>query len=277
MLDFSTILSFLLGSAVLLTVFHFGGLQLKLLFQPEAGLIVFGGTLTAVLLQSSFTHVLKSVQAIGSIFHHTHTQPDDVMTYICEASQFIRQEGLLAMDSVLEDIEYPIIQTGLRMVVDNVPEFEIRAQLTTQMEVAYQDQIRCADLFESAAGFAPTMGILGAVIGLVKTLSAFSAPEILASGVASAFIATLYGVGSANLFFLPVAGKLRQRAKQDWVLMSMMMMGVLAIRRDENPYVIQEKLMAFQSQKPQAKTNQTLSEANWDADEAFVPEEVGFY
>ena len=277
-LDFSTILGFLLGGSVLLAVFHFGGLHLKLLFQPEAALIVFGGTMTAVLLQSSFGIVLRSVKAIGGVFHKSHTEPEDILSYICEASQFIRQQGLLAIDSVLDDIEYPIIQSGLKMVVDNVPELEIRAQLTTQMEVAYQEQAQCADLFESAAGFAPTMGILGAVIGLIKTLSAFSAPEVLASGVASAFIATLYGVGSANLFLLPIAGKLRQRAKQDWVFMSMMLMGVLAIRRGENPFLIREKLMAFHTDKPGVKNNyQNNTNNEWHDEVSVEAQEVKFY
>ena len=183
------------------------------------------------------------------------------MTYLYDAALFIREQGYLALQPILEDIEIPFLRDGFSMLIDNQPASIIKNHLNTKMDVAFQAEMAHVKIYESAAGFAPTMGILGAVIGLVKTLGTFgTSPELIGKGVASAFMATLFGVGLANLFLLPVAGKLAERARQTRYLKSIMLVGILSLERGENPALVKDKLSAFQ-----------MTSARWD--EITVPEQ----
>ncbi len=244
-MDIATIAGLFLGIAILIVSLVMGGVPVQTIFQPEALLVVMGGTLTAMLVNFSGRELLSAMRAMNQVFYLEDLTPQEVIDYISDAAVYIRTKGLLAVQPLLNDIDIPFLQKGLQMLVDNTPLDHMRALLTTEMEVQYTTDKQHAKIFETAGGFAPTMGIIGAIVGLVQIMNMLHSPEQLGHGVASAFIATLYGVGSANLFFLPVAGKLQHRAKHAWLLRSMILQGILAIREGKHPTLIREQLSAY--------------------------------
>jgi chemotaxis protein MotA len=160
---------------------------------------------------------------------------------------FVRDEGILALQPILDSIEIPFFRKGLQLVLDNRSEKFIRDSLSTEIEVCYREGLDQARVYETAGGFAPTMGIIGAVIGLIFIVQTSQDPSKLGQGVASAFSATLYGVAFSNLFLLPIAGKLRQQARDEWFTLTLLLEAVLSIRSGEHPMIIEERLNAFLS------------------------------
>ncbi len=244
-MDFATIAGLVLGLAIVAVSLVLGGVPLDTILQPEAILIIFGGTLASLLINFSFEDIQNAVGNLRYAFREQDIFPQEIVEYITDAAIYIRTKGLLAIQPLLNQVDIPFLRKGLMLVVDNHPVEDIKAQLTIDMETQYRAQVRYARVFEAAGGFAPTMGIIGAIIGLTQIMGSFDSPDKMGHGVANAFIATLYGVGIANLFLLPLAGKLKQRAKSDWLLKSMMLEGILAIRAEENPSLIREKLQAY--------------------------------
>lgn len=227
-----------------------GGVSFGILLSPEALLIVFGGTLTATMV--SFTPALlkQASAAIGQCFQrtdfsHAHMTAQQAIDYVLEVAHFVRAEGPLALQPLLAEIEIPFLRKGLMMVMDNRPESVIRHHMTTDIEVAYREQLDVARVFETAGGFAPTMGIIGAVIGLISVVQSFENPSDLGQGVASAFCATLYGLALSNLLLLPLAGKLRHRAREESFIKTILTDGVLSIANREHPFMLAEKLEAY--------------------------------
>jgi chemotaxis protein MotA len=244
-MDFATITGLILGLGILVVSLLVGGVPVQTIIQPEAILIVFGGTLTALFINFSFEDIRLAFGSLSRAFHQEELTPEEVVDYLSDAAIYIRSRGLLAVQPLLSHVDIPFLQKGLQMIVDNQPTEHLRAQLTTELEVHYRKANQYAKVFESAGGFSPTMGIIGAIVGLIQIMGMLNSPEQLGHGIAAAFIATLYGVGGANLFLLPVAGKLKQRAKDDWFLKSMMLQGLVAIREGEHPTLIRERLQAY--------------------------------
>jgi chemotaxis protein MotA len=143
-------------------------------------------------------------------------------------------------------------------VLDNRTEKFIRESLSTEIEVIYREDMNHARIFETAGGYAPTMGIIGAVIGLICVVQSFQDPSQLGKGVASSFSATLYGVALANLFLLPLAGKLRQRAREDWFIRTLLLEAILSVRLGEHPLLVEERLNAFAASARQENAFQTV-------------------
>lgn len=247
MLDLATLMGCLLGIAVLVVGLAIAGVDPKLVLQPEAIVVVCGGTFTALLLQFSIPQLLQAVRAFRGAFRTDALTINDVADYLIDAAGFIRHNGILAMQPLLDEIEVPFLRQGFEMIIDNLPEEQIRTQLSARMELAYHEETEIARVFESAAGFTPTMGVLGAVIGLITALGSFDSASGLSTGIAGAFMSTLYGVGLANLFLIPIAGKLNQRAKRTWFIQSVMLVGLLSLSKNENPSQLRSKLEAFQS------------------------------
>jgi chemotaxis protein MotA len=164
-----------------------------------------------------------------------------------EVVGFVRDEGILALQPIIDSIEIPFFRKGLQLVLDNRSEKFIRDSLSTEIEVCYRESLDHARVYETAGGFAPTMGIIGAVIGLIHIVQSSQNPATLGQGVASAFSATLYGVAFSNLFLLPIAGKLRQQARDEWFMLTLLLEAVLSIRSGEHPMIIEERLNAFMS------------------------------
>lgn len=242
----STLIGLIAGLVILGAALALGQVPLTTLLNPEAILVVFGGTLTATLISFNAETLGKAMSALReSLRHQRLMEPQACVSYVMEVSRFVRYEGILSLQPLLSGVEIPFLRKGLEMVMDNRSEQFIRDRLTTELEVNYREDTEMARVFETAGGFAPTMGIIGAVIGLLHIVQAFDNPAQLGSGVASAFSATLYGLALSNLFLLPMAGKLRQRAREEWFLKTILVEGTLGICAEEHPLLLEEKLQGF--------------------------------
>lgn len=244
-MDFSTIVGLGLGLAILISALCLGHVPLSTMLNPEALLIVFGGTITATTVSFSQSTLLHTFGALRGGTPESRLDPGETIDYIMDVVGFVRDEGVLALQPMLASVEIPFFKKGLSLILDNRTEKFVRDSLSTEIEVVYRQTMDYARVYETAGGFAPTMGIIGAVIGLIHTVDAFHDPARLGTGVASAFSATLYGVAFSNLFLLPLAGKMRQRARDEWFMRTLLLEAVLCIRSGEHPLLIEERLNAF--------------------------------
>lgn len=247
-MDKATVFGLILGLAILATALFLGNVSVQTLLRPEALLIVFGGTTTAVLVSFSGRALTSSLSALKRCFFHEPFSTHDCVGYITEIAGFVRSEGILALQPLIDDVELPFVRKGLQLLVDNRSTHFIRDSLATDIEITFRDDMDNSRVFEAAGGYAPTMGIIGAVIGLIHVVGAFHNPEQLAQGIAGAFSATLYGVALSNLFLLPIAGKLRQRARDEWFRKTLLLEGIMSIQAGDHPIVTEEKLMAFMNE-----------------------------
>jgi chemotaxis protein MotA len=244
-MDFATLIGLLLGAIVLVGALFLGQVPWALLFKPEALLIVFGGTFTAVLVSFSAATLWRALHAARSCFFKETFSTEACVGYLTEVATFVRVEGVLALQALLPGVEIPFLRKGLALIVDNRPEAFIRDSMMSDIELAYREQTDYARVFEAAGGYAPTMGLIGAVIGLIHVVQIFHDPVALGKGVAGAFSATLYGVTLSNMLLLPLAGKLRQRARDERFRKLLMLEGLLSIRLGEHPLIVEEKLISY--------------------------------
>jgi chemotaxis protein MotA len=244
-MELSTVSGLGLGLLILVLALLLGHVPPQTLFNPEALLIVFGGTMTATLVSFNQATLMNALGALRGGTAEGRMNTRDTIQYVMDVVGFVRDEGILALQPIIESIEIPFFKKGLNLVLDNRSEKFVRDSLSTEIEVIYRQEMDCARVYETAGGYAPTMGIIGAVIGLIFIVQAFHDPAQLGQGVASAFSATLYGVALSNLFLLPVAGKLRQRARDEWFIRTLLLEAILSIRSGEHPLLIQERLNAF--------------------------------
>jgi chemotaxis protein MotA len=251
-MDRSSLMGVLLGLCIVTAALLLGGVPIKTLLNTEAILVVFGGTFSALLTHFSFEDIRRAFRFSLSPNTDLPLKETDLVDYMTDAASFIRAQGVIAVQSVLDEIDIPFLQSGFQMVIDNISPEQIQHQLGTEMEMSYRDELKYARVLDAAGGVAPTMGIIGAVVGLIQIMTKFHSPNEMGLGVASAFIATLYGVGVANLILLPLAGKMKEIAKHHWVLKSMMLEGILCIRDGQHPVIIREKLEAYIGQREKA-------------------------
>lgn len=244
-MEVSTISGLGLGLLILALALLLGHVPPETLLNPEAMLIVFGGTLTATMVSFNQATLMNALEALRGGTAEGRMDTRKTIQYVMDVVGFVRDEGILALQPIIESIEIPFFKKGLNLVLDNRTEKFVRDSLSTEIEVIYRQNMDCARVYETAGGYAPTMGIIGAVIGLIFIVQAFHDPSQLGKGVASAFSATLYGVALSNLFLLPVAGKLRQRARDEWFIRTLLLEAVLSIRSGEHPMLIEERLNAF--------------------------------
>lgn len=221
------------------------GSQVGSFLDPPAILIVFGGTLGATLASTS----MESIKRIPSLYkramsaeQHDMSGRVDLLVSLAEKA---RREGLLALESGVADLDDEFTRKGLQLVVDGTEPEVILQVLENEIDGASGRAAADRAIFEKAGGFAPTMGILGTVLGLVHVLQNLDQPATLGPAISGAFIATLYGVASANVVFLPVASKLHHIADAETSLRELTIEGLLAIQAGDNPRVVADKLEAF--------------------------------
>ena len=228
------------------------GSQIAAVINPSAIMIVLGGTLGATITGTSF----DSIKAIPKLYKKAFS-PDvlDLNGRVAELvgyAEKARRDGLLALDEQLQSVEDPFTRKGLQLVVDGTDPELVAEVLDAENAAMRKRHAAATQPFEKAGGYAPTMGIIGTVFGLVHVLTNLSHPETLGPLISSAFIATLLGVASANVVFLPVAARLKQLSAEELHFRSMTLEGILAIQAGDNPRVVAEKLMAYvpPSQRP---------------------------
>lgn len=213
--------------------------------QPSAFLIVAGGTLGAILLQFPFELVLRSVTELKTVFLHKAASGRAVMDQIVGLANKARKQGVVSLDKDLDSIAEPFLRKAVMLAVDGVQPAEVRNTMEFELAVQTEQSERMAQIFEAAGGYSPTIGIIGAILGLIQVMQHLDNIGEVGKGIAVAFVATIYGVAFANIFFLPVAGKLRVRRRQSDLHREMMLEGVIAILEGINPRMLQTKLASF--------------------------------
>jgi chemotaxis protein MotA len=221
------------------------GSNIMAVLNPSAMLIVLVGTLGATITGTSF----ENVKNIPTLFKKAFiADPPDLngrVTELVHYAEQARRDGLLALDEQLSSIEDPYTRKGLQLVVDGTDPELVADVLEAENDAMRKRHAGGAQPFEKAGGYAPTMGIIGTVFGLVHVLGNLSQPETLGPSISAAFIATLLGISSANLFYLPIAARLKQLSQEELHFRTMTLEGILAIQAGDNPRVVQEKLTAY--------------------------------
>lgn len=221
------------------------GGHISSLVQPTAFFIVIGGTLGAVMLQSPLRTFLLGSRMVRWVFSPPPLVPADLIAQVVGWSHVARKEGLLSLEAQIPGVADPFVRRGLQLLVDGAEPEGLREVLEVEIG-AYEGQMKlAAKIWESAGGYAPTIGILGAVMGLIHVMENLSDPAKLGSGIAVAFVATIYGVGSANLIFLPIAKKLLAVIQQLVSVREMYVDGLVGIANGDNPRIIESRLQGY--------------------------------
>lgn len=244
-LDFAALFGLILGVGAIIGGNLIEGGNTAHLMQGAAAAIVFGGTFGATLLSSSFSDVRRAIRCLPQILRPTSHDPEKVIEDVLALLVKARKLGLIALQPEIRKIENPFMQKGLNLVIDGMNPTMIR-EILSQEIATYEDAMRQASrVYESAGGYAPTIGILGAVLGLINVMKNVTDPSKIGGGIAVAFVATIYGVGSANLIFIPLAKRIMNRMHDEVFMRELIIEGVLGIESGVNPYFLRTRLNAF--------------------------------
>lgn len=232
------------------------GGNLGQVLQPTAAMIVFGGTLGAVMLQFPLSTILLAFRQLGSVFITPQRDAQATIRQLVQYAQKARREGIVSLDAELPKIEDHFLRKSLMLAVDGTEPQELRKMMELDLDnqAEYEEQV--PQVFESAGGFAPTVGILGAVIGLIQVMQHLDKIDEVGRGIAVAFVATIYGVGSANLLYLPITGKMKLRIRDEQIMREMTLEGVVSILEGMNPRMLETKLLGFLVEASQAKASE---------------------
>jgi chemotaxis protein MotA len=215
------------------------------LLQPTAALIVFGGTLGAVMVQFPFSVVMQAVGQLKTVFIGRKDPAPQLIEDLTRYAVRARRNGLMSLDAELELIQDPFLKKAMTLAVDGTHSPDLRQRMEFEMDSEADKEDLIPQVFEAAGGFAPTIGIIGAVIGLIQVMQRLENINEVGKGIAVAFVATIYGVGSANIFFLPCAGRIKILMRRKQVLREMMLDGVIAMVDKVNPRVFEAKFAAY--------------------------------
>jgi len=219
---------------------HVGSLS-----QPTALLIVLGGTLGAVMLQSPYATFMRGMRMVKWVWFPPVVNHLQLIQQVSGWSHVSRREGLLALESVMNQLTDDFARKGLQLLVDGAEPERLREVLEVEINT-FEDEMRLsARIWEAAGGYSPTIGILGAVMGLIHVMENLSDPSKLGAGIAVAFVATIYGVGLANLVFLPMANKLKAHIGRLVVQREMIVDGLVGIANGDNPRIIESRLKGY--------------------------------
>ena len=232
---------------VLLGLLLEGG-NLSQILQPTAAMIVFGGTLGAILIQYPLPVAIGSAKRLVHVFVEPAQDAQSTIKVLVRYANQARREGIISLDKEVDKIQQPILRRALMLAVDGTESQELRKVIELELENKEEQEEKIPQLFESAGGFSPTIGIIGAVLGLIQVMQHLDKIDEVGRGIAVAFVATIYGVGLANLFFLPVAGKLRIRIREEQIIREMTLEGVISILEGMNPRMLETTLQGFLTQ-----------------------------
>ncbi len=246
-MDIISIIGITLGLAAILIGQALEGGSIGSLMQFTAFMIVIGGTLGAVMLQSNMRVFLDGLSMLRWVIQPPVITPRKTLETILEWSHLARRGGLLALEPLIEQQTDLFHRRGLQLLVDGAEPEVLRETLEVDLQAYETHFTEAAKIWLAAGGYSPTIGILGAVMGLIHVMENLSDPSKLGSGIAVAFVATIYGVGGANLFYLPIAGKLRYWVGRQVIDKELFIQGMVAIANGENPRIIEAKLQGYLS------------------------------
>lgn len=221
------------------------GGQLSMLANGPALVIVLGGSLGAVMLQTPMESFVRAIRISRYVFLPPAFPIEGMLEQLVQWSNQARKEGLLGLENAAELVPDPFLRKGMQLLVDGSEPEELRHSLELELESNEQRDLMAARVFESMGGYSPTIGIIGAVMGLIHVMHNLADPSLLGEGIATAFVATIYGVGLANLFMLPIANKLKSYTLARSHYREMVIEGLVAISEGENPRMLETRLQGF--------------------------------
>jgi chemotaxis protein MotA len=215
------------------------------LIQPTAAMIVFGGTLGAVLINFPLAVVWIAFCRLAHMFRESDTKARATIQTLVRYANRARREGIISLENEVASEEEPVLRRSMMLAVDGTEPQELRKIMELALDNMEEQEDKIPQVFEAAGGFSPTIGIIGAVLGLIQVMQHLDKIDEVGKGIAVAFVATIYGVGAANLFFLPTAGKLKIRLRDEQIIREMTLEGVVSILEGMNPRILEEKLLGF--------------------------------
>lgn len=243
-MDIMTIVGLILGVGSILGGQVLEGGHISSIMQYTAAIIVFGGTWGCVLIANPLPVVKEAFSGVKMAFLEHKEKPTDIIAELVEMAKKARKEGILALEADAEKAKNHFLKKSLGLVSGGTDPKLVREILEKEIFYKGERGHAAAKVWESAGAFGPTIGIIGAVLGLIHVMENLSDASKLGSGIAVAFVATVYGVASANLFYLPIGGKMKLKHRQEEIMEEIIMEGVLSIQAGDTPTVIQEKLLA---------------------------------
>lgn len=245
-MDMVTLVGLLVGFGGIIVGMILEGGHIGSILQLTAALIVFGGTAGAVLVSTTREDLKMGLALLKLGFSEKKGEdPEQIAKELIEAAQVARKESILALERRLNSFSNPFMQNIFRFVIDGVEPQVLRDIFESQIAMEEENQLAGAKIYIDAGGFAPTIGIIGAVLGLIHVMSNLSDTSKLGAGIAVAFVATVYGIASANLIFLPLGNKIKRKVKRNLEIKMMILDGAIGIMNGLNPFIIEEKLKSY--------------------------------
>lgn len=220
------------------------GGRITQLLQPTAAIIILSGTAGATLVQTPMSTFVRAMKSIKNAFAEPANKSAALIEEIVQYATIARKEGILALEPLAPKASDPFLQRAINMAVDGVDSAAMRESLEAVVAHAEEEGEDVAKVFEAAGGYSPTIGIIGAILGLIQVMSHLSEVAKVGEGIAVAFVATIYGLLVANVICLPLGGKLKTRTRDNVAMKTLMLEGVLAIQEGMNPKLVRERLLA---------------------------------
>ena len=243
-MDLATIIGIVSAFALVFTAMTFGG-SIVMFVDPASILIVIGGTIGVTLINYPMRDVLKLFSIIKHTFIYKISPVGKVIAQFVEFATKARREGILALESAMKDIDDPFLAKGLQLTIDGLEPGSIKEIMETEIDYISERHRLGAEIFMTMGTFAPAMGMIGTLIGLVQMLQNMSDPSSIGPAMAVAILTTFYGAVMANMIFLPMSGKLKNRSSEEVMIKEITLNGILSIARGDNPRVIEQKLHSF--------------------------------
>ena len=259
--DTSIIVGMLIGFGGLIAGYLYERGPLAGLIGPSAFIIIVAGTLGAVTVSFSLKAMLSIPRIVRQALQRVHGPSPQLAQQLLEFAEKARRDGILSLEDTVEELEDETLRKGLRLVVDGTESEMLMEVLENDLAITEQRALESAEIMEAAGGFSPTMGIIGTVLGLVLVLGRLGGDvNELGHSIAVAFIATLYGISLANLFWLPVSNKLKGQVKQMRLEKQMIIVGIRSIQQGESPALVKEKIEGFLEEREKRELDANRAE-----------------
>lgn len=243
-MDLATVIGIITGFGLVVGAMMLGG-GLMWFINPAAALIVVGGTIGATLINYPLKDIFGVMRVAKHVFFHRQASLPNTIEMLVEMSKTARREGILALEKKSEDVEDPFFAKALGLMVDGIEPATLSKIMQTELDFIEERHRLGAEIFTTMGNFAPAMGMVGTLIGLVQMLMQMEDPSAIGPAMAVALITTFYGILLANLIFLPIAGKLKTRSAQEMLIKQMTISGVLSVQSGDNPRILEQKLHSF--------------------------------
>lgn len=244
-MDVASIIGLVGGIVCILIGQALEGGSVQSLVQITAAFIVFGGTAGAVALSFPAEDLIYSIKCLQKVFFSTNSNPQRIISELLDYATKARKEGVIVLEKESKNTKDPLVKIGLESVSDGADPVLVKDLMETFVSQIEDKNTRASKVWESAGGYCPTIGIIGAVLGLIHVMQNLANPSSLGAGIAVAFVATVYGVGAANLIFIPISSKIKIKSQKELISKQIIIEGILSIQAGESPTLIERKLKSF--------------------------------